>query len=244
MAPGGTVMASVRDANGRTVSTLPYRVAPGRSGASIASLLFNSHSSNRSTPPEGCPGSCAAAGPQVSWLPGVPWAVINRVLLLLRDQKTVTRAALDLGAGAASEGARADLVVGVQTENYPCAANGEAIPPDLLAPICRGRRLIQKITIGGQPAVLRNGKMGAGDATFNEQYWYRFDQLLTDSKQAGIPLVNVTAAFDQEWTYHLPRMTDVYKISACSSCLAVAIVGAGRNPAGPRVDVISIDIFY
>lgn len=246
--PSGTVMVSVRDANGRTVSTLPYTIEPGRSGVSIAGLLLgkkgNRSLSDRSRPPEACPESCTAAGPQVSWLPGSPAAIIKRVLQLLHDQKTVTRAALDTGADAVSSGTAADLFVGIQTENYPCEINGDTIPSDLLAPLCRGRRLIQKVTIGGQPMLLRDGKGVAGGAAIDEQYWYRFDQLLAESKQLAIPLIDVTAAFDEGWTYHFPRVTRQYKMGTCSSCLAVAFVGAGRNPAGARVDVISINIYY
>jgi hypothetical protein len=84
----------------------------------------------------------------------------------------------------------------------------------------------------------------AGDAAFEDKHWYRFSQLRSDADRLGISLADVTRNYDMHWPYHLPSMANHLKVEGCANCLAVAVIGAGRNPTGSWADVISLNIYF
>ncbi|EZP50049.1 hypothetical protein BW41_03374 [Sphingomonas sp. RIT328] len=169
--------------------------------------------------------------------------MIGVALELVHAAKAVTRSSLDPGPSTRTSSGSHEPTTGIRIEPYDCRANWDGVPPGLLSAACRDQRMITKVIIGGEPGILEDGKVRAGDAAFEDRLWYRMDDLRSDAARLGFPLGNVSAAYDGSAPYDLPPMRWEYRVGEFADRLVIAVVGAGRNPAGERTDVLSITIY-
>lgn len=236
---------------GQPGTTLPYAISAGRQERSLAYLALQRAEVTPATAPAAVDAGqrcsdrqdCGSTSAHPEWLSASPAEVISSALTLAHDGDSVTRASLQKALVAGSHSAGSRPATGIRVESYDCRANWDRVPTDLLAAACHGRRAVQKVIIGGEPGILEAGRPRAGDAAFSDRFWYRLDQLRADAVRLGLSLDDVSPAYEGKAAYDLPPTTIEYQVGDSAGRLIVAVVGAGRNPAGPKTDVISISIY-
>lgn len=252
---------------GMAGTIVPYSINPGSRGRSLAALIIDrttsaterqsdvgteTHQLEDGSKRDGqcalqhCPSESERSGfrPRTGILASTPEAVIGVALSLLKEELPVREASIrtllrTTGQPAPTGG----VVTSIVSQRYPCEYNWDSVPKELIALVCQHGFVVEKISIGGQPGMIKGGSLIRLGFDSDIKLWYDDQQLINDVRKYGLSTVDVTSQYDAAWPGHMPSMRSNIRVNLGCACLVVVETGDGRHRNESVKDVISVDIY-